>query len=206
MGAVRQPEAPDPAADSGPEPGELVLVDVLPPPVADAASAEATPTEPASEAVQGLVNQYLAELRTDLQTPITLPPPPPAVRRVYGGLAISAALMVAAAAAVAVVIWNTGLPVSSLEGVSAAPGGAACVARQEEVMAALAAYAVDHGAPPPTLDSLRPQYLLDPPADPTTGTPFRYLHDGASALLTCPDHPLAPHVEAHDIGTGAPQG
>lgn len=207
MGAVRQPEPQADATRSVAEPAQLVLVDVLP--VDDAAAAPTAEDEaaaPGTSAVKGLVDQYLAELRDHLRTPIAPLPPPPGLRRVYGGLAAGAAGLVAAVVVVLVVIWNTGLPVWSREAVTAAPGGAACVARQEEVMAALAAYAGAHGGPPPSLDSLRPQYLLDAPADPTTGTPFRYVRDGAGVLLTCPDHPLGPHVDAHAAARSESQG
>jgi hypothetical protein len=127
---------------------------------------------------------------------------------------LAATLLLAGVVAAVVLVWNTGLPVWSLEAVAAAPGGAACVARQEKVMAALAAYSSDHGGPPPSLDSLRPQYLLEAPADPTSGRAFLYARDGPSVLLTCPDHPLAPHVEPHvephdephDTAPGVPHG
>ena len=207
MGAVRQLETTDRAAETPAEPAEFVVVDVVD---ADGSACAAAPdggsvADP-PEAVQGLVDQYLAELRDHLRAPIEALPPPPGVRRVYGGLAVAALGLVVGVVVVVVVIWNTGLPVWSREGVAAAPGGAACVARQEEVMAALAAYAGEHGGPPPALDSLRPQYLADAPADPTSGTPFRYTRDGAGVLLTCPDHPLGPHIDSQEGAPGVPQG
>ena len=188
------------------EPNEVVLTDVpllAPPPTA---APDAAPAVPGSAGVHELVNQYLHELRHDLNAPLTLPAPPPAVRRVYGGLALAATVLVAGVVAALVMLWNTGLPVWSREQIAAAPGGAACVERQEEVTDALAAYAGEHAGPAPSLDALRPHYLLRAPVDPTTGRAFLYRRDGASVVLTCPDHPLAPHADMSDMAPPAAGG
>jgi hypothetical protein len=45
--------------------------------------------------------------------------------------------------------------------------------------AALQAYSLEHGRPPETLQQLVPEYLEEPPMDPFSSTPVKYLRDGS---------------------------
>lgn len=163
------------------------------------------PAEPPPEAVAGLVGEYVEEMRRNLGVPIAVPPPPAGVRRINRFLVLGAVGLGAAVAGALLAVARTPPPSQAPAALAATPEGAACLARQERVLDALAAWTAAHGSPPATLDALRPRYLEDPPVDPASGRPFLYSRDAGGLHLVCPDHPVAtPAMAPAGGGSGPP--
>lgn len=172
---------------------------------AEAAQTPALPVaEPPPEAVAGLVREYVDEMRRDLGVPIAVPAPPAGVRRINRFLVLGAVALGAAVAGALVAVARTPPPSRAPAALAATPEGAACLARQERVLDALAAWTAAHGSAPASLDALRPRYLEDPPVDPASGRPFVYSRDGGGVHLVCPDHPVAPPAIAPAAGGSGP--
>lgn len=67
-----------------------------------------------------------------------------------------------------------------------------CARRTAAIMDAITAYTRRHGALPPTLAALAPEFLPQPPIDADTGRPFGYEVLGDAVSLTCPSAEPAP--------------
>ncbi len=62
-----------------------------------------------------------------------------------------------------------------------------CIRQQAEIMRAVAAYTREHRKAPQDIDDLKPQYFAAVPADPISGQPYEYVHQGSAVVVACPN-------------------
>ena len=139
---------------------------------------------PLPDRVQGLLLEYVHEFRQQ-QILVTGEAPWRTSRRVYWALAGVSLILVAA---LGVVLLQ---PESEAERTARLHDARVCAERQTAVMRAIGRYTRDHNRPPPNLEVLRPGYLAEPPVDPASGVPYRYVARGDIIGLSCPNHLLA---------------
>ena len=159
-------------------------------------------SQPSRNESRALVQQYTAELRNQLETPVQETKRARYKSVVRWGIGIAFVVTVCAVDGWLLfhAIEDTAPLVS--EQVLAIEQDNPCAQRQAEVMRAILRYEGEVGAPPATLTLLKARFPSLEPIDPVSEQPYDYTQRGSRVVLACPNperHTHASGVAGHPV-------